>query len=209
MKLKKKLGMGVATAVLGLGLIGGGTFAYFSDTAQATGEFTAGELSLSAEPSVVIDVNNLKPGDTMIRSFELLNDGTLDISKVDISTSYVVDDVGGNNSEDFGKHIRVNFLENVDKTGFDPIFWDYDHNDVISYTTLYDLKNMTPDAVENLNKWWTIFKGEASGLEAGTSDEMLVSFEFVENGADQNEYQKDSLNLTWTFTGHQTEGEAK
>ncbi|MBR3117940.1 MAG: cell division protein FtsN, partial [Oceanobacillus sp.] len=30
MSLKKKLGAGVATAVLGLGLIGGGVFAYFS-----------------------------------------------------------------------------------------------------------------------------------------------------------------------------------
>ncbi|WP_222119322.1 TasA family protein, partial [Bacillus thuringiensis] len=31
MSMKKKLGMGVITAALGLSLIGGGTYAYFSD----------------------------------------------------------------------------------------------------------------------------------------------------------------------------------
>ncbi|MCU5397508.1 CalY family protein, partial [Bacillus toyonensis] len=31
MSLKKKLGVGVVSAALGLSLIGGGTYAYFSD----------------------------------------------------------------------------------------------------------------------------------------------------------------------------------
>ncbi|MGR9633880.1 TasA family protein [Bacillus cereus] len=31
MTLKKKLGMGIASAVLGAALVGGGTFAFFSD----------------------------------------------------------------------------------------------------------------------------------------------------------------------------------
>ncbi|MFP3488745.1 TasA family protein, partial [Staphylococcus sp. SIMBA_130] len=90
MSLKKKLGAGVATAVLGLGLIGGGVFAYFSDTETTNNTFAAGTLDLAANPTTIIDVDNLKPGDIMVREFQLENNGTLDISTVDLATAYNV-----------------------------------------------------------------------------------------------------------------------
>ncbi|MCC3356754.1 CalY family protein [Bacillus sp. REN16] len=210
MSLKKKLGLGVASAALGLSLIGGGTFAYFSDTEVSNNTFAAGTLDLAVNPSVVIDVDNLKPGDTMVREFKLENNGSLDISTIDLATAYNVVDANGDNVDDFGKHIKVLFLENADKTGNGWIIGDY--NDVISETTLYDLQNMTPDAVENLNHWITQLLGlggEDSGLAAGSDDQMFVAFEFVDNGADQNEFQGDALELEWTFTAHQTPGEAR
>lgn len=210
MSIKKKLGMGITSAALGIALIGGGTFAYFSDAEVTNNSFAAGTLDLAANPSTIIDVENIKPGDIMVREFLLENNGTLDISSVDLSTVYDVIDAKGDNVDDFGKHIKVLFLENADKTGDGWVIGD--HNDVISETTLYDLQNMTPDAVENLQDWVTWFfglNGEDSGLEAGTSDQMYVAFEFVDNGQDQNEFQGDALELEWTFTAHQTEGELK
>lgn len=210
MSIKKKIGMGVASAALGIALVGGGTFAYFSDTEETNSTFAAGTLDLSVDPTTIVDVSNIKPGDTIVREFVLSNDGSLDISAVDLLTEYTVKDAKGNNVDDFGKHIKVLFLENADKTGDGWVIGDY--NDVISETTLYDLKNQTPDAVENVQKWVTwLFglNGEGSGLEAGTSDQMYVAFEFVDNGEDQNEFQGDSLELKWTFNAHQTEGEMK
>ena len=210
MNLKKKLTSGIATALLGMALIGGGTFAYFSDTEITNNTFAAGTLDLAVNPSVVIDVDNLKPGDTMVREFKLENNGSLDISTVDLATAYNVIDVNNNNKDDFAKYIKVLFLENADKTGDGWVIGDY--NDIISETTLYDLENMTPDAVENVQSWITHFfglNGEDSGLKAGTSDQMYVAFEFVDNGKDQNEFQGDALELVWTFTAHQTEGEIK
>ena len=210
MSIKKTLGMGIATAVLGMGLIGGGTFAYFSDTAEASSTFAAGTLDLAVDPEVIIDVDDLSPGNWMIRAFDLENNGSLDITEVLLSTSYEVEDAEGDNTDDFGKHIKVLFLENADKTGNGWVIGDY--NDVISETTLYDLQNMTPDAVENLNHWITELLGlggEDSGLKAGTSDQMYVAFEFVDNEEDQNEFQGDALELTWTFTAHQTPGESR
>lgn len=208
MSLKKKLGMGIASAALGLSLIAGGTFAYFSDTEVTNNTFAAGTLDLSVDPTVIVDVDNLKPGDTIVREFELINGGTLDISTIDLTTEYTVNDAKGDNTDDFGKHIKVLFLENIDKTGDGWLIGDY--NDVIAETTLYDLQNMTPDAVENLQSWvtWLLgLNGEDSGLKAGDSDLMYVAFEFVDNGEDQNEFQGDSLELKWTFTAHQTPGE--
>lgn len=206
--MKKKLGMGIASAALGLALVGGGTYAYFSDTEVTNNTFAAGTLDLAVNPSVIMDVSNIKPGDIMVKEFLLENNGTLDISKVDLTTVYNVIDVKGDNTDDFGKHIKVLFLENIDKTGEGWLIDDF--NDVISETTLYDLQHMTPDAVENLQHWITWFfelNGEESGLKAGTSDQMYVAFQFVDNGEDQNEFQGDSLELEWTFTAYQTEGE--
>ncbi len=62
MSLKKKLGMGVASAALGLSLIGGGTFAYFSDKEVSNNTFAAGTLDLTLDPKTLVDIKDLKPG---------------------------------------------------------------------------------------------------------------------------------------------------
>lgn len=210
MSIKKKLGLGIASAALGISLIGGGTFAYFNDVEETNNTFAAGTLDLSVDPTTIVDVDNLKPGDTVTRAFKLKNDGSLNISSIDLLTSYIVNDSNGNNNDDFGKHIKVRFLENADKTGNGG--WIGDYNDVVSETTLYDLQNQTPDAVENVQSfwsWWLGLNGEGDGLAAGTEDNMYVMFEFVDNNADQNEFQGDSLELKWKFDAHQEAGEAK
>jgi spore coat-associated protein N len=196
MGIKQKLGLGVASAALGLALVGGGTYAYFSDSAVASGSFAAGTLDLSANPTTIIDVENIKPGDTMLRSFDLVNGGSLDIATINLETDYTVNG-NGNNSDDFGKHIRVNFLLNADKLDA-PIF----------STTLHALKDMSPDVIEgNIFSGW--FAERGGKLAAGTSDKLYVQYEFVENDEDQNQFQGDSLQLTWTFEGMQGAGEAR
>lgn len=191
MGIKKTLSIGAATLALGLALIGGGTFAYFSDTAETTGTFAAGTLDLNAEPTTIINLENIKPGDHAIRTFKLFNNGTLDIQKVILNTSYTVMNKPGApaNTDDFGKHIKVVFLTNLDK-----------QDDIIYETTLYDLQTLSPDAVDN--KWQEWFE-ERGGLKAGTSDNLIVKFEFVDNNADQNQFQGDSLQLNWAFEAKQ------
>ncbi|HEK9101107.1 TPA: cell division protein FtsN [Bacillus pseudomycoides] len=199
MGLKKKLGMGAMTAVLGLSLIGGGTYAYFSDKEVSNNTFAAGTLDLSVDPKVVIDVDNLKPGDEMERGFQLVNKGTLAIGDVKLLTDYtVIDAKGDNGNTDFGDHIRVDFLWNLDKNTV-PI-WS---------TTLSELKEATqngniPDLVQK-----GIVDREENGLAPGDDDTFYVMFTFVDNGEDQNVFQGDALNLNWTFNSMQTEGEEK
>jgi spore coat-associated protein N len=198
MSLKKKLGMGIASAALGISLVGVGTFAYFSDTEVTSGSFAAGTLDLSADPTTIIEVNNIKPGDTMLRSFDLENGGSLDIASITLDTSYSVTDAnGGSNVEDLGEHIRVNFLLNADKLDV-PIY----------STTLADLQGLSPDVIEgNIFSGWLAERG--GKLAAGSKDKLYVQYEFVDNGADQNEFQGDSLSLTWTFNAGQGAGVAK
>lgn len=93
MGIKKQLSMGVISAALGLSLIGGGTYAYFSDNAVVESTFAAGTLDLTANPSKIVNLQNMKPGDSVARTFELKNSGTLDIGKVTLETTYDVNDV--------------------------------------------------------------------------------------------------------------------
>lgn len=204
MGLKKKLAMGVATGALAVSMIGGGTYAYFNDVETSTNSFAAGTLNLTLSPEEIINVTNIKPGDWMNRDFTLKNDGTLDISKILLETSYTVTDKGANNVEDFGKHIRVNFMWNHDKSFTGP--WT-GLDTVVFATTLADLKNMTPDAVAN--KVFVPFLEEKGGLKAGNSDKLSVQFEFVDNDLDQNRFQGDSLELKWKFDAKQTAGQSK
>jgi spore coat-associated protein N len=88
MSLKKKLGLGMASAALGLSLVGGGTFAYFNDMEKINNSFATGQLDLSviqigANQPVNFDLSNMKPGDTVTRNFGLqAKDGTLAIKSV-------------------------------------------------------------------------------------------------------------------------------
>lgn len=195
MGIKKQLSMGVVSAALGLSLISGGTYAYFSDSEVTNNTFAAGTLDLAAEPMEIINVNNIKPGDSMIRTFELQNNGSLDIGKVLLETDYTVIDAKGDNTEDFGNYIEVEFLYNADKL-----------DEVIYSTTLAELQTMTPEAVNE-----HVFEpllGE-KGLEVGSIDDLVVKFKFIDNEKDQNEFQGDSLQLNWTFNAKQTAGEEK
>ena len=65
---EKKLGMGVASAALGLSLIGGGTFAFFSDKEVSNNTFAAGTLDLTLNPKTLVDIKDLKPGILLRRS---------------------------------------------------------------------------------------------------------------------------------------------
>ncbi len=203
MDLKKKLGLGMLSAALGLALVGGGTYAYFNDVETSNNTFTAGTLDLTLDPTEIINVSDIKPGDWMNRSFELINDGSLDISEISLETNYTVTDANEDNSEDFGDHIRVNFLWNDDKAMLGPLSPDQ----VVFYTTLSELESMTPDAVAN--EIFIPYLEERGGLRTGDSDTLYVQFEFVDNGQDQNEFQGDALELEWKFTAEQTAGESR
>ncbi|MBR3119013.1 MAG: SipW-dependent-type signal peptide-containing protein, partial [Oceanobacillus sp.] len=56
MGVKKQLITGFSAFALGVGLITGGTFAYFSDTDETSNTFAAGTLDLSVNPTTIINV---------------------------------------------------------------------------------------------------------------------------------------------------------
>ncbi|WAA10002.1 TasA family protein [Fervidibacillus albus] len=208
MGLKKKLGLGIVSAVLGISLVGGGTFAYFNDVETSNNTFAAGTLDLTVEPSVIFNVDNLKPGDYMKRYFELQNTGSLDIARVLLDTSYeVIDAKGDNGSEDMGEHFLVHFI--VNKGNPDDWMKEDDYT-VVSSKTIKELSEMTvEDLAVELDNYWKHREKKVDGIPAGESDYLCVKIEFVDNGKDQNIFQGDTLQLEWTFTAEQEEGEER
>jgi len=193
--LKKKIGSGILSALLGISLITGGTYAYFSDQETTNNTFAAGTLDLSVNPTQIIQVDEIKPGDSFIRDFELVNNGSLDIGQVLLETSYTVTDAQGDNTDDFGKHIQVEFLYNMDR--FDEVIYE---------TTLAELSDLQPEVINEM-----IFEEilDGKGLPTGDSNDLIVKFTFVDNGEDQNQFQGDALDLTWTFHALQKDGEQR
>ncbi|OUB70638.1 cell division protein FtsN [Bacillus thuringiensis serovar zhaodongensis] len=197
MSLKKKLGTGVVSAALGLSLIGGGTYAYFSDQEVTNNKFAAGTLDFAMQPTTSLNLDNLKPGDKILKKFNIKNSGTLDIKDILMKIDYTVNDFKKDNSvEDFGKHIKVQFM------------WDWDPEKSPVYeTTLSELKSQHPEVASQkifLSKW-----AETGGLKAGKMDWFWIKFTFEDNGTDQNMFQGDSIAMKMEFQANQTEGQER
>ncbi|MFJ7935638.1 TasA family protein [Sporosarcina sp. NPDC096371] len=193
MSFAKKVSKGVIMATLGLSLVSGGTYAYFSDSVVTQNTFASGTLDLEVNPNVVVDIENLKPGDEIYREFILENNGTLDINRVLLDTKFTVEDLKSDNTDDFAKHIKVTIMYNTSSA-----------TTPIVETTLYDLQTQQPDltAIDE-------FVGNTTrpdGIPAGGKEKVFVLFEFVDNGEDQNQFQGDKLHVDWTFNAEQTEG---
>ncbi|RSL30305.1 hypothetical protein D7Z54_26700 [Salibacterium salarium] len=75
MGVKKRISLGMLTVTLGLSLISGGTFAYFNETEETEGTFSAGTLEVGLETgeenNTMINIGHLKPGDWIERDVTL------------------------------------------------------------------------------------------------------------------------------------------
>lgn len=194
MSFKKKLGIGVVSAAFGLSFIGGGTYAYFSEQVETNNTFAAGTLDLAMHPTTSLNLSNLKPGDKILKKFNLKNSGTLDIKDIVMKIDYTVnDDMKNNQKDDFGKYIKVQF------------FWDWNPEKSPVYeTTLAELKEQGSKIVSEkvFESKWTA----SGGLQSGKMDWFWIKFIFEDNGRDQNMFQGDSISLNMEFQANQTEG---
>lgn len=108
MGFKRNLGIGLASAVLGLGIIGGGTVAYFSDSTDANGKLTAGELDLTGGD--VFYFNKMEPGETYDHEFTLENEGDVDINDLEVDID------AGADVDILKKDVKLTKVEAGDKT---------------------------------------------------------------------------------------------
>jgi len=194
MSLKKRFALTLASVGLGAALVSGGTFAYFSDTAAVNNTFATGTLDLSVNPTVAFDIANLKPGDYMVRYFEITNSGTLDIKDVLMKTSYTIEDAKGDNgSEDFANYLNVEFLTS-------------DGQVVLLNQSLAKLKQLSDNGkAPDISSLYGFLKD----LPVGDSDVICMKIVFTDTGLDQNIFQGDKVNLKWTLEARQGKGVAK
>lgn len=175
----------MATALLGVCLVVGGTFAYFSDTVSTENTFGAGTLAmgLSTDTDAEVDfqAENLRPGDTINRQMTIENEGTLTIGEILLSAEFsVVDSEGDQGEEDFADYLLVTV-------------YDYDAAPLIEQLPLSGLDQMEI----------------AQDLAAGEAVDYDFEFEFVETGEDQNKFQGQNINVLFTYEANQQTGSIK
>lgn len=230
MSVKKKLGLGVASAALGLALVGGGTWAAFNDTARINNAFAAGTLDLEVGKShnkpISFDLGNLKPGDNIQRIFELRNAGTLAIKEVLLHVKYdkFVDKGGKNSAYDFLDQFVIDFMQvdgesnkweprnNVVKSGKELTLKDLVKNDLRKVKDEYIAKDSNGKDRINLA---SITDSAKRGIpvEPTDIDDVFIQITFKndtkKNRAGeyvQNKFQGDSINFFFNLEATQWDG---
>jgi predicted ribosomally synthesized peptide with SipW-like signal peptide len=88
--MKKKLALAMVTTAIGASLIGAGSFAIFTSSAQNTNNtFTSGTLAVSLnkpDGQKYFDISNLAPGDGGATQVTVKNDGSLEL-RYDLTTT--------------------------------------------------------------------------------------------------------------------------
>ncbi|KPH76684.1 MULTISPECIES: TasA family protein [Bacillaceae] len=184
MSFKKNILMGMATGLVGMALLSGGTVAYFNDSEDTKNEIISGTLDLgvtNVSDGVLFEFKNKQPGDVFHYKFDLSNNGTLDIGKVTLISNHTVD-----GKKDFGSQIEVVSLK---VNGEEKITSN-------KKVTLDDLKGVE-NAIVLLNN----FPKESQNVE------VFVEFKFIQTEQSQNDYQGNTMNLDWTFEAMQVMNE--
>lgn len=178
MDFKKDIIMAMATGLLGMALISGGTFSYFSDEEQTQAEIASGTVDLGLKKEdgddlsddYVFEFDNKQPGDTFFYKIQLQNNGTLDIGEIQLTSEHQVT----KGEKNFGSQIIINNLE-VDGTPINSIIGDS-----------LDKLNAKNEPIVLMDQF------EKKNVE------VFVEFKFIEEG-NQNDYQGNSLELKWNF----------
>ncbi len=190
--MKKILGLMISVLLL-VGMVGIGTWAYFSDVETSTGNIlAAGTLDLKTNDadgvSQTLFATNMEPGDTIgPESITLKNAGSVAGSTLNLAFTYVESDASSNpvnkSADDTAAMIEVTILK---YDGFSILASIMDNN-TNGYRDIQDLKN-------------TDLSGQ-SGISASTSKE----FEIVVKARDSlgGDYQADGITITMTFTLNQ------
>ena len=198
--MKKILGLTVA-ALLVMALVGGGTWAYFSDVETSSGNvFTAGTLDLGLSNTIAttpdgsvietwdVTVGDWAPGDTVNATLYVYNDGTIDMAHVTVALSYtaVVDGTPAGVTAPGGDNDLLDKMIEATTVEWGPT------------GSLVSVANWAGQPLDTIAG---LADEDLGTLVAGVEKELHILFTF--DTAATNGCQGDSLTMTLTLTGTQ------
>jgi len=193
--INKKITLSAMSIMTSLVLVGGATYAFFSDTATSSGNtFSTGTLDLvlsddNETPAQSVTASfgdELAPGEcTGVQTLNLKNDGTTPADHAKVTVANVVTDTGGNANPDMHTLLRINSLT-------------YDGGDVLS-----QILNVNGNTFKDLADW----EATAGALDNLPLTNLLSSHPLamdvcLDDSAD-NTIQADSVVSTFTVTLNQ------
>ena len=165
--MKKILGLTIV-ALLVMGAVGGGTYAYFSDTEDSTNNtLTAGTLDLNIDGGndavTTFSVSDVAPGDSGSANSTLTNVGSLE-GELDISTSAVTNTPGAGGTEyeggsgELGASANITMYIDVDQSstwssgdiGLKSDGTKYNHPTALDYDVIDNYASESWDATGNI-----------------------------------------------------------
>jgi spore coat-associated protein N len=195
--MKKILGLTIA-AILVIGLVGGGTWAFFSDTEETTGNiFSAGTLDLglansggtnpTGSTTATFTASDLYPGSTAgSGTLFVYNAGGVDMSSVEISFSLA--------------NYNENTPDSVDNwdanTGTDNLT-----NMIIATTVEWDGGTVSALEGKSIEELITMTPEDLGPLTAGQELDLYIEWAFDTTAT--NGCQGDSLDLIVSLEGNQ------
>jgi predicted ribosomally synthesized peptide with SipW-like signal peptide len=216
--MKKILGLTVA-ALLIMGLVGGGTWAYFSDVeTSGTNVLTAGTLNLqvgAVDPMTAnISLPALKPGSSGNANgggWTVLNDSTIS-GNLTIAISAITNGEGDNPEPETGNTAEPGelgglceiaiWLDNNQAGG-----WDSGDQYLASGGTVVAWgaaeTEVPPAAYDTIDSFGSVDWAEADGIAtmgAAADFDFMVEYDFPDGGASDNDAQGDNCTFTIDFT---------
>jgi predicted ribosomally synthesized peptide with SipW-like signal peptide len=199
MKRTKRILMSLMTIALVGALVGGGVYAYFSDTETSTGNtFTAGTLDLNLDGGntnvVKFTVGNVKPGDSGGGTWTVANVGSiagyLDLESCNVTEAIgtttdpeLADEPTALDTTQLGNYLMVHIFVDANNNGV----WDAGETDVLG-------TNAAPAAINTIAASYDLNVSLATS--GGTN---YITLRWSVATATGNRIQGDSVTLNITF----------
>jgi spore coat-associated protein N len=197
---RRKLVVSLAVVAAAASIAGLGTFATFTSSTSASQNVSSGTVTIALGASgpanrLTVAASNIAPGDTIQRSVDLINSGSIDLSGITLTTSASPSSVLDTDATN-GLQMVIDRCSNAwTEAGVAPAY-----TYTCSGTTSTVLASR---AVIGSN----LTLSNLSALTNGVTDHLRVTLTFP--SAAPNSFQNQSSTILYTFTGTQRAGTNK
>jgi spore coat-associated protein N len=198
---RRKLLVSLAIVAAAASIAGLGTFATFTSSTSASQSVSSGTVTIAlgatgaATNRLTVGASNIAPGDTIQRSVDLVNSGSIDLSAITLSTSATTSSLLDTDATN-GLQMVIDRCSNAWTEGGTAPAYTY----TCSGTTSTVLASR---AVVGSN----LTLSNLAALTNGVTDHLRVTLSFP--SAAPNSFQNQSSTIQYTFTGTQRAGTNK
>jgi len=198
---RRKLLVSLAIVAAAASIAGLGTFATFTSSTSASQSVSSGTVTIAlgatgaATNRLTVGASNIAPGDTIQRSVDLINSGSIDLSGITLTTNATTSSLLDTDATN-GLQMVIDRCSNAwTEAGTAPAY---------TYTCSGAISSVLASrAVVGSN----LTLSSLAALTNGVTDHLRVTLSFP--SAAPNSFQNQSSTIQYTFTGTQRAGTNK
>ena len=198
---RRKLLVSLAVISAAASVAGLGTFATFTSSTSASQSVSSGTVTIALGATgastnrLTVGASNIAPGDTIQRSVDLINSGSIDLSGITLTTNATTSSLLDTDATN-GLQMVIDRCSNAWTEGGTAPAYTYTCSGATSTVLASRAIIGTNLALSNL-----------SALTNGVTDHLRVTLSFP--SAAPNSFQNQSSTVQYTFTGTQRAGTSK